>query len=130
MNKRCGKCFACRVIESTKRIVSAECRPAGPGVDDLTVKMWNRVLEANPCENPVTEVEIRVTRRRPYEEGCPGHRDLGARQGHYFMGDDFAEALSRAYYWFLSEYGSEFQAKHYIDIQWWGDDPRRGQVIE
>ena len=52
---RCGTCEACRVVEATKRIVHAECRPAGPGCNDATVRMWNKVLKDNPCEREADE---------------------------------------------------------------------------
>ena len=50
---RCGKCEACKYVEATKRIVLAECRPAGPGCNDATVEMWNKVLKDNPCEEEI-----------------------------------------------------------------------------
>ncbi len=49
----------------TKGLVLAECRPAGPGVDDRTVRMWNKVLADNPCNgDPATGDRIRAARAR------------------------------------------------------------------
>ena len=41
---RCGKCEACKTIESTKRIMLS-----GPS-DTGMVEMWNNVLYDNPCQ--------------------------------------------------------------------------------
>lgn len=48
--ERCGKCNACRLVESTKSLVLVMARPAGPGIQDSDVRMWNKILEDNPCE--------------------------------------------------------------------------------
>lgn len=47
---RCGKCEACKVVESTKRIILAHSAPAGPGITEAERLMWNKVLQDNPCE--------------------------------------------------------------------------------
>lgn len=73
-------------------------------------------------------VEIRVTRRWPYrDEGCPGHTDVSARQGHYFQAVDLSTAIRDAYAWLIASYPFQTDV---LDIQYWGNDPRKGQVIE
>lgn len=63
--QRCGRCSACETVEMTKGAVLAECRPAGPGVDDRTVEMWNKVLADNPCNgDPATGDRVRAARAR------------------------------------------------------------------
>lgn len=38
------------------------------------------------------EIEYRVTRRKPYDNpNCFGHKDLSARQGHYYFATDLVD---------------------------------------
>ena len=39
--------------------------------------------------------QYRCTRPDAYEEGCPGHKDLSARQGHYIDAESEEKALAR-----------------------------------
>ena len=62
---RCGRCSACLTVEMTKRLVLAETRLTGPGVNDATVTMWNKVLADNPCNgDPSTGDAIRRAETR------------------------------------------------------------------
>ena len=45
-----GLCPACQKVYATQKIVFAELtKPATTGDRDRLVRMWNRVLEDNPC---------------------------------------------------------------------------------
>jgi hypothetical protein len=58
--ERCGRCLPCLTVEATKRIVLASVRPAGPGIVQSDVDMWNKVLADNPCNgDPATGDIIR-----------------------------------------------------------------------
>ena len=58
---RCGRCSACLTVAATQQIVVAEQRPCGPGINDASVRMWNKVLKDNPCNgDPSTGDRIRA----------------------------------------------------------------------
>ena len=61
--------------------------------------------------------QYRCTRPEVYEEGCPGHTEPGARQGHYIDALTEEEALMRMKQW--------FPAESWFDIQLWKQDRRR-----
>lgn len=50
---RCNECPACRYVKSTGTIVISHSRPAGDGITDADVEMWNTTLRNNPCEHPL-----------------------------------------------------------------------------
>lgn len=76
------------------------------------------------------QVEIRVTLRWPYRDvGCPGHTDVSARQGHYIKGRTLFEAIGKMYETFKGVYNETIMDAGF-DVQWWGDDDRRGMLIE
>ncbi|MBA7493376.1 hypothetical protein ES702_03934 [subsurface metagenome] len=54
------------------------------------------------------EKEYRITRPDLYKSGSPGHNDVKARQGHYYLADSIDEAL---------EIASDTFQDHCFDIQ-------------
>lgn len=48
-NQNTCDCKNCQVVERTKRGVLACSRPAGPGIDDDIVEVWNSTLKDFPC---------------------------------------------------------------------------------
>jgi hypothetical protein len=52
---RCGECEHCKHVETTKSLILADSAPAGPGLGDSHVRMWNKILLDNPCLNPQGE---------------------------------------------------------------------------
>ena len=52
---RCGKCKACQVVESTKKVLMPN--PPFEHADNLTVETWNKVLKDNPCEEIKTTLD-------------------------------------------------------------------------
>jgi hypothetical protein len=58
------------MVETTKRLVLAQSAPAGPGIKQGEVDMWNKCLEENPCLARVDQhytVKVIVIPRPPTE---------------------------------------------------------------
>jgi len=75
---RCGKCKACQVVETSKKLLMSN--PPFEHADQLTVETWNKVLRDNPFEGhlarkkrddlaPDTGCGTNLGGRRAIEEG-------------------------------------------------------------
>ncbi len=72
--------------------------------------------------------EFRVTVRTNYTPGCPGHTDPRARQGHYFRANNVVEAAAAA--WKEIHRNQPWvKGPDALDIQYWGNHPKRGQIV-
>lgn len=62
--------------------------------------------------------EIRVTIKSYYPEGCIGHKNVSARNGHYFTGDNLADCVSTAVKFLCETSGRNLKLAD-LDIQLW-----------